>query len=159
MRSCSHTTTASKRPSKALKKESLTLSFSKEDEVGISMPYNDALVVTLMVANHGIHRILVNNESLANILYWPIFKQINIDWERIKPFRSSLVGFSREKVQPMRLISIPVTAGTVPKQATAMVDFLVVDRPFAYNAIMGCLSLNKLKADTSTYHLKMKFLN
>jgi hypothetical protein len=123
------------------------------------MPYNDALVVTLMVANHGIHRILVNNESLANILYWPIFKQINIDWERIKPFRSSLVGFSREKVQPMRLISIPITAGTVPKQATVMVDFLVVDGPFAYNAIMGCLSLNKLKADTSTYHLKMKFLN
>jgi hypothetical protein len=79
------------RPLKALKKESLTLSFSKEDEVGISMPYNDALVVTLTVANHGIHWILVNNESLANILYWPIFKQINIDWERIKPF-GSLIG-------------------------------------------------------------------
>jgi hypothetical protein len=58
----------------------------------------------------------------------------------------------------MKLISIPVIAGIVPMQATIMVDFLVVDQPFAYNAIMGCLSLNKLKVETSTYHLKMKFL-
>jgi hypothetical protein len=38
-----------------------------------------------------------------------------------------------------------------------MVDFLVIDRPLAYNAIMGRPSLNKLKAATSTYHLMMKF--
>ena len=38
-----------------------------------------------------------------------------------------------------------------------MVDFLVVDRPFAYNAIIGRPGLNKLRAATSTYHLMMKF--
>ena len=38
-----------------------------------------------------------------------------------------------------------------------MVDFLVVNRPSAYNAIIGRPGLNKLKAATSTYHLMMKF--
>jgi hypothetical protein len=38
-----------------------------------------------------------------------------------------------------------------------MVDFLVIDRPFAYNAIIGRPALNKLRAITSTYHLMMKF--
>jgi hypothetical protein len=61
------------RPLKALMKESLTMSFSKEDEVGISLPHNDALVVTMTVANH-IHWILVGDGSLVDILYWPIFK-------------------------------------------------------------------------------------
>lgn len=39
-----------------------------------------------------------------------------------------------------------------------MADFLVIDRPSAYNAIIGRPTLNKLRAMTSTYHLKMKFL-
>ena len=60
-------------------------------------------------------------------------------------------------MQPMGLIFHFVTARIAPKQATIMVDFLMVNRPFAYNAIIGCPSLNKLKAATSTYHLKMKF--
>jgi hypothetical protein len=38
-----------------------------------------------------------------------------------------------------------------------IVDFLVVDRPSAYNIIIGRSTLNKLRAITSTYHLMMKF--
>ncbi|XP_059428567.1 uncharacterized protein LOC132162341 [Corylus avellana] len=121
------------------------------------MPHDDALVVMVTVANHAIHQIFVDNGSLANILYWPVFKQMEIDRERIKPFGSPLVGFAGEQVQPMGLISLPIISGIAPKQSTIMVDFLVVDRPSAYNAIIGRPSLNKLKAATSTYHLKMKF--
>jgi hypothetical protein len=38
-----------------------------------------------------------------------------------------------------------------------MVKFLLVDRPSAYNAIIGRTTLNELKAVTSTLHLSMKF--
>ena len=34
---------------------------------------------------------------------------------------------------------------------------MVVDQPSVYNTIIGRPSLNKMKAITSTYHLKMKF--
>ncbi|XP_059429111.1 uncharacterized protein LOC132162917 [Corylus avellana] len=147
-----------KRPSKAQKKDSMILSFSEEDAKGVSMPHNDALVVTMKVANHAIHRILVDTGNSTDILYWPVFKHMRIDWERIKPFGSLLVGFAGEQVQPLGLISLSVIAGTVSKQSTVMVDFLVVDRPSAYNAIISRLTLNKLMVATSTYHLKMKFL-
>ena len=36
-------------------------------------------------------------------------------------------------------------------------EFLVVDCPLAYNVIIGCLTLNKLRAVTSTYHLLVRF--
>ena len=52
------------------------------------MPHDDALVVT-----HVIHRILVDNESSADILYWLVFQQMGIDRDRIKPFGSPLLGF------------------------------------------------------------------
>jgi hypothetical protein len=137
--------------------DSVVLSFSEEDVRGVMMPYDDALVVTLTVANHGIHRILVDNRSSADILYWPAFQQMGIDRERIKPFASPLVRFGGEVVFPIGIIPLPVTAGTTPQLATMMVDFLVIDRPSAYNAIVGRPALNKLKAATSTYHLMMKF--
>ncbi|XP_059451437.1 uncharacterized protein LOC132182235 [Corylus avellana] len=134
----------------------MVLSFSEEDAKGIMLPHDDALVVTVTVANHVLHRILVDNGSSADILYWSVFKQIGIDRSRIKPFGSPLVGFAREQVQPIGIISLPVTAGIALRQSTIMVDFLVVDRPSTCN-IISQPTLNKLKAVTSTYHLKMKF--
>ena len=67
------------RPMKATRTESVMLSFSEEDARGVVMPHDNALVVTMTVANHTIHRILVDNGSFADILYWPVFQQIGID--------------------------------------------------------------------------------
>jgi hypothetical protein len=145
------------RHTKTAKTESVVLSFSEEDARGVVMPHDDALVVTLIVANHGIHQILVDNGSSADILYWLAFQQMGIDRDRIKSFGSLLIGFGGEVVYPIGIIPLPVTAGTTPRLSTVMVDFLVINRPFAYNAIIGRLVLNKLRAATSTYHLMMKF--
>ena len=41
---------------------------------------------------------------------------------------------------------------------TRQLDFLVVDCPSSYNVIIGRPTLNKWKAATSTYCLKVKFL-
>ncbi|XP_059446360.1 uncharacterized protein LOC132177900 [Corylus avellana] len=103
------------RLSKVAKKDSVILSFSEEDARGVMQPHDDPLVVTITVANHMIHRILVDNGSSADILYWPVFKQMGIDRDRVTPFSSPLVGFAGEQVQPIGLISLPVTAGTAPK--------------------------------------------
>lgn len=39
-----------------------------------------------------------------------------------------------------------------------MAEFLVVECPSTFNALLGWLSLKALKAITSVYHLTMKFL-
>jgi hypothetical protein len=57
----------------------------------------------------------------------------------------------------MCVVTLLVTARTSPRQATIMTDFLIVDRPSAYNAIIKRPTLNKLRAITSTQHLKLKF--
>ena len=135
----------------------MIISFPEKVAEGISMPHDDALVVTMTVANHTIHRLLVDNGSSTDILYWLVVQQMGISQDRIKPFGLPMVGFTGEQVQTMGLISLPVTCGTSLRQSTVMVDFLVVDRPSAYNIIIGWPTLNKLKAVTSTYHLMMKF--
>ena len=73
------------------------------------------------------------------------------------PISCPLMGFIREQVQLLRLIELPVTAGTHSRQATIVVHFFLVDRPLVYNAIIGRTALNKFRAVSSTPHLKIKF--
>uniref|UniRef100_A0A2N9EWT7 Reverse transcriptase RNase H-like domain-containing protein n=1 Tax=Fagus sylvatica TaxID=28930 RepID=A0A2N9EWT7_FAGSY len=70
-----------------------------------------------------------------------------------------IAGYSirRTSVYPLGVISLHITTGTYPKQATKKVDFLVVDCPSAYNVIIGRPTLNRLRAVTSTYHLLVRF--
>jgi hypothetical protein len=103
------------------------ISFLDKDAEGVSMPHDDALVVTMTIANHTIHRILVDNRSSAKIIYWSMVQQMGITQDRIKPFGLPLVGFIGEQVQMTGIISLPITCGTSTKDSIVMVDFLVVD--------------------------------
>ena len=99
----------------------------------------------------------MNNESLADILYYLAFQQMRIGKEWFIPSDVPLVGFSGMKVIPVRFVTLPVTIGAYPQQITKDVTFLVVDCSLAYNAIIGRLTLNMWRAATFTYHLLLKF--
>uniref|UniRef100_A0A6I9QPU4 Uncharacterized protein LOC105037583 n=1 Tax=Elaeis guineensis var. tenera TaxID=51953 RepID=A0A6I9QPU4_ELAGV len=75
----------------------------------------------------------------------------------LRPIRSPLIGFTGDSVPTEGMIALTVTVGQHPKQSRALVNFLVVKAPSAYNAILGRPSLNALRAVVSTYHLKLKF--
>lgn len=82
---------------------------------------------------------------------------MGIGKEKLRAAIAPLVGFTRDKLYPVRIIMLLVIVGTHPCQVTKAVDFLIVDFPSAYNAIMRRPMLNKMKAITSTYHLLMRF--
>ena len=121
---------------KTAKTKLVVMSFTEKDARGVVMPHDDALVVTVTVANHAIHRILVDNESSADILYRLAFQKMGIDRDRIKSFDFPLIGFGGEQVQPVGITPLPMTIRTVPRLSTIMVDFLVVDCPSTYNTII-----------------------
>lgn len=82
---------------------------------------------------------------------------MEISPKKVIPATCPLLGFAGEQVQPIGSIELPVTAEDHPTTKTIMVKFLLVDRPSAYNAILGRTTLNDLKAVTSISHLKIKF--
>ena len=101
--------------------------------------------------------VLIDNGSLADIIYLLAYQLMKIDKERLRPIDIPLMGFTRDKVNPSGVVSLMIEAGTYPKQVTASVEFLVVNCPSAYNVIIGHPTLNKLRAVTSTYHLLVRF--
>ena len=103
------------------------------------------------------HRMLVDNGSSADILYYPAFQQMRINRARLIPTNAPLVGFGGTRVLPVGSITLSATVGDYPQQITKDVTFLVVDYSSAYNGILGRSTLNSWKAATSTYHLMIKF--
>ena len=134
------------------------VTFSEEDVKGIHQPYDDALVVIMTIVGFITRRVLIDNESSADIIYLSAYQQMKIDKERLRPIDIPLVRFTGDKVNPSGVVSLMIEAGTYLKQVTTSVEFLVVDCPLAYNVIIGHLTLNKLRAMTSTYHLLVRFL-
>ncbi|XP_012837573.1 PREDICTED: uncharacterized protein LOC105958118 [Erythranthe guttata] len=132
------------------------ITFGVEDETGIQQPHNDALVITAMVANYDVARILVDTGSSADIIYYECFRQMRLNFE-VRKVDTALIGFAGEVVQPMGEVTLPVSLGTDPLKATRAVRFLIIDAPSTYNMIMGRPSMNAFEAVVSTFHMKMKF--
>ncbi|KAK3015280.1 hypothetical protein RJ639_005700 [Escallonia herrerae] len=120
-------------------------------------PHHDPLVVTLRVGNFDVKRILVDNGSSEEVLFYEAFQRMNIPSDRLRKIDTPLYGFSNHPVVCEGIIALPVTVGAPPNQAKLMLDFVVVRVPSAYNAILGRAALNQLRAVVSTYHMKMKF--
>ena len=50
-----------------------TIIFMDEDARRLHHPHGDAIVITLAIANYTTKRVLIDNESLIDILYYPSF--------------------------------------------------------------------------------------
>ena len=133
------------------------IGFSEEDAWRLHHPHDNALVVSIQVVDYNTYRVLVDNGSFADILYYPAFQQMQIDRKRLVPTNAPLVKFGGTKVYPLGAVTLPMTIGDYPQQITKDVTFLVVNCSSAYNAIIGWLTFNSWKAITSTYHLMIKF--
>jgi len=111
----------------------------------------------LMIEGLNTRKILVDNGSFVDIIYLSAFKQLKVATERLHPFNSPLVSFSGDRVYPKGIVTLTVTVGAYLKQLTCQLDFLVVECLSSYNVIIRWPTLNRWKAATSTYCLKVKF--
>ena len=59
---------------KIARRESPIIEFSEDDARRLYHPHDDALVVSLRVGDYNVHRMLVNNSSSTDILYYPAFQ-------------------------------------------------------------------------------------
>ena len=62
--------------------------FLEEDARGIKQPYDDPLVITIMIEGFNTRKVLVNNGSSTDIIYLFAFQQLKADPKRLS-FRIS----------------------------------------------------------------------
>ena len=116
--------------------------FSEEDARGVKQSHDDPLVIMLMIEGFNNRRVLVDNESSADIIYLSAFQQLKVDPKRLRPFKSPFASFSGDKVYPRGIVTLMVTTGLYSLQVTNQHNFLVLDSPSSYNVIIGRPTLN-----------------
>ena len=114
-------------------KEKPKIWFSDEDPKGVQLPHNDPLLLTLRVKNFLVKRILVDPGSSSEVLYFDCFKKLGLKEEDLREARTLLIRFSSKPVYSKGKVTLTVQV----EGASVQANFLVVDAPSPYNAIMG----------------------
>ncbi|XP_038688681.1 uncharacterized protein LOC119987854 [Tripterygium wilfordii] len=129
-------------------REAITITFTKEDATGVIFLHNDTLVISLQIGAATVKRMMVDQGSLAEIMYYSLFQKLGKTHADLIPAPTHMVGLNATLVWPLGRIRMPITAG--PR--TIEVDFLVIDLPSTCNAIMGRTWLHLMEVVPSSYH-------
>ena len=129
------------------------ISFIDNEGIALINPHHDALVISLLVANCKIKRILIDNRSSTNVLFLNALKEMKTDESNICRCSTVLVGFSGEQKFTVRDIAFPVYTGRI----NLNVNFAVLDSPSAYNTILGRPWIHKMRAVPSTFYQVIRF--
>ncbi|KAF7147620.1 hypothetical protein RHSIM_Rhsim03G0108800 [Rhododendron simsii] len=130
------------------------ITFTEKDMEGLSLPHNDALVISIPVERKMVRWVLIDQGSSAEILYYSAFKALGLSRDRLSPVDAPLIGFAGTSVHPLGKIVLPAFAGSVQLD----VKFIVVSSPSPYNAILGRNWLHGMKAVASTLHQCVRFI-
>ncbi|XP_074352147.1 uncharacterized protein LOC141691314 [Apium graveolens] len=135
----------------------MALEFGDPDLKGLKFPQDDALVITLIIGNCSVMRVLVDNGAFMDILFHDTFLRMDYNDFQLTPSDTPAYGFNQVEYQVEGAIQLPVTIGEEPRKATQMLNFQVVKAASTYNAIMGITGIHAFKAVPSTYHMVLKF--
>ena len=138
---------------KRLKSTDDVITFSENDLQGVQTPHDDAVVVSSTIAKYDVKRILVDNGSSTNVLFYAVFSRMDLSKYPLREVSTPLIRFMGDSVQLEGEITLPTTMGTLPRLSTAFLTYTMVRIPSAYNAILGRPGLNALREIVSTHHL------
>jgi hypothetical protein len=116
------------------------------------------MVLTIHIDRWDVSKILVDNGRQAEILFLSTFEKMGYDKKQLKELMMPLYGFGSKRIEPVRVITLPVSFGTPKKPHTEYVTFDVVDMLHPYNAIFGQGLLNTFKAVLHSAYLCLKVL-
>ncbi|KAL1815684.1 hypothetical protein ACET3Z_018258 [Daucus carota] len=145
------------RPPKLFKGEDTQIIYSEEDARWVHHPHADALVVNVRIGSRNVHRVFVDNGSSVNLLYYSTFQKMGLLDKDMTRKMTYLYGFTGDAVRVKGTIRLPVTLGEDPVSATQVAEFMIVEAPAYYNALIGRPILKDMRVVTSIYHLSMKF--
>ena len=69
------------------------MGFSDEDKIGTIQLHDDALEITLRIRGYDVKRVMVDQGSVAEIMYPDLYTGLNLKAEDLTPYSSPLVIF------------------------------------------------------------------
>ena len=134
----------------------LDLVFTRADLRDVVPHDNDPVVISVVTAGRKVHRVLVDQGSSADVMFWSTFNKLQLSPDLLRPYTGCLYGFADNPVEVRGYLELRTTFTDGAASRTESIRYLVVNANSAYNILLGRPALNRLRAVSSTRHMKMK---
>ena len=75
------------------------ITFTKADLRDVVPHDNDPIVISLVTAGRRVHRVLVDQGSSADVMFWPTFNKLQVSLDQLRPYVGCLYGFVGDQVE------------------------------------------------------------
>ncbi|XP_017438480.1 uncharacterized protein LOC108344558 [Vigna angularis] len=133
------------------------ITFTDEDFHAPDPDQDIPMVITAIIARYNVGKVLIDQGSSVNILYWKTFQQMDLSEDLIAPYNEQIVGFSGERVDTRGYVDLRTCLGTERNDKELKTRFLLVEANTSYNVLLGRPCLNAFGAIVSMPHLTLKF--
>ncbi|XP_068501889.1 uncharacterized protein [Phaseolus vulgaris] len=132
------------------------LTLTKADLRDVVPHDNEPVVIYVVTAGRKVHRVLVDQGSLADVMFWSTFNKLQLSPDQLRPYMGCLYGFVGDQVEVRGHLEPRTTFTDGFASRTENIRYLVFNAPLAYNILLGRKALNRLREVASTRHMKMK---
>ena len=132
------------------------LVFTRGDLRDVVPHGNDPVVISVVTAGRKVHRVLVDQGSSADVMFWSTFNKLRLSPDLLRPYTGCLYCFADHQVKVRGYLELRTTFTDGEALRTESIRYLVVNANSAYNILLGRPALNRLNAVASTRHMKMK---
>lgn len=130
------------------------ITFTEQDMEGVDFLHNDALVLSISIQRKMVRRVLVDQGSSAEILYYLAFKALGFTKDQLSPVDAPLVCFTGIPVYSIGKIVLPVFAA----RYSWMWSLLWLFRRAPTMPMLGRNRMHDMKTVTSTLHQCVRFI-
>ncbi|XP_026399839.1 uncharacterized protein LOC113295731 [Papaver somniferum] len=117
--------------------------------------HSDPLVITLLIEEWGVRRILVDIGSSVEVLFYDTFKRMELSDDILVPSTYRIYGFNVTVTILKGELNLRVSDGG--GYLDTLTTFCVVDVASPYEAIIGIPCIASIKGVASAYHQRLRF--
>ena len=111
------------------------------------VPYdNDPVVISVVIIGKKVHRVLVDQGSSADVMFWSTFNKLQLSPDQLMPYVGCLYGFVGDQVEVRGHIELRTTFTDGAASHTANIRYLIANAPSAYNILLGRPALSIIGA-------------
>lgn len=110
-----------------VKRSMLAITFLNEDFHAPDPEQDDLMMITAIIARYSVGKVLIDQVSSVNILYWKTFQQMDLSEDLIVPYNKKIVGFVGERVDIQGYLDLRTSLGAERGAKELKVKFLLVD--------------------------------
>jgi len=113
------------------------ITFTDDDFHDLDHQQDDPMVNTVEIENYAIKKVLVDQGSFVDILYWATYHKLQLPNTAMVPYDEPIYGFSGEQVSTRGYIDLHTVFRDGAQTKTIPIRFLIVDAPTSYNVLLG----------------------